>query len=58
VRINGASTVPLSRCAVTGVHGLSNSDTDAAGKRLDTTQFSTLFVDVDCPSHLATSRDA
>jgi hypothetical protein len=51
VRINGSTTVPLSRCTVTGVNGLSNSNVDVAGKPIDTTQFSTVFVDVDCPSH-------
>lgn len=51
VQINGNVTVPLSRCTVTGLHGLSNSNVDSTGRPIDATQFTTVFVDVDCPSH-------
>jgi hypothetical protein len=48
VQINGIADVPLSECTVTGVHGLSN--TDAAGNRIDPTEFTTVYVDISCPS--------
>jgi hypothetical protein len=51
VQLNGFVTTPLSRCTVTGVHGLSNSNVDASGRKIDPTQSTTVFVDVDCPSH-------
>jgi hypothetical protein len=43
VQLNGSATAPLSQCAVTGVHG------DSPG-RIDSTQFSTVYVDISCPS--------
>jgi hypothetical protein len=51
VQLNGTANVPLSRCTVTGVHGLSNSNVNSQGQRIDPTQATTVFVDVDCPSH-------
>jgi len=47
VQLNGTATGPLAQCTVTGVHGLSN--TDAAGNRVDPTQFTTVYVDISCP---------
>ena len=49
VQLNGTAAVPLSQCAVTGVHGL--SDSDAAGKRVNPAQFTTAYVDISCPSN-------
>jgi hypothetical protein len=48
VQINGSVTEPLSQCKVTGVHGL--TATDSTGRRVNPTQFDTAYVDVDCPS--------
>lgn len=42
VQLNGSATAPLSQCAVTGVHG------DSPG-RIDSTQFTTVYVDISCP---------
>ena len=42
VQLNGSATAPLSQCAVTGVHG------DSPG-RIDSTQFTTVYVDLSCP---------
>jgi hypothetical protein len=42
VQLNGSATAPLSQCAVTGVHGDSP-------RRTDSTQFTTVYVDVSCP---------
>ena len=35
-------------CAVTGISGLNSSNIDAAGHRIDPTQFDRLYVDVYC----------
>jgi len=43
VQLNGSASAPLSQCTVTGVHGDSPS-------RTDSTQFSTVYVDVSCSS--------
>jgi len=48
VQLNGRADGPLSKCTVTGVHGLPN--TDAAG-RINSTQFTTVYVDISCPSN-------
>lgn len=48
VHVNGPQDVPLSQCKVTDVHGLSNSNVDAAGHRIDPTTFMTIYVDVSC----------
>jgi len=42
VQINGSVTSSLSECLVTGVHGV-------PATRTDSTQFSTVYVDVSCP---------
>ena len=42
VQLNGSLTGSLSQCTVTGVHGLSNTDTDG--------QSGTVYVDITCPS--------
>jgi hypothetical protein len=47
VQINGTVSGPLAQCNVTGVHGL--YDTDATGRRIDPTVFSTAYVDIACP---------
>jgi hypothetical protein len=44
VQLNGSATAPLSQCIVTGVHG------EPAG-RIDPTQFTTVYVDVNCPNN-------
>ena len=50
VRINGqTNNVSLSRCTVTDVHGLSNSNVDGSGQIIDRNQSVTVFVDVSCP---------
>ena len=51
VQINGTTNgMRLSACNVIGVHGLSNSNTDPAGNRIDKTEFTTVYVDISCPS--------
>jgi hypothetical protein len=50
VRINGqTSNVPLSRCTVTDITGLRNSNVDASGQIIDRNQAVTVFVTVSCP---------
>jgi hypothetical protein len=44
VQLNGSATAPLSQCIVTGVHG------EPVG-RIDPTQFTTVYVDVNCPNN-------
>jgi hypothetical protein len=46
VQLNGTPDDPLSDCTVTGIHGLSNSDS-AAGRAPAT--FTTAYVDISCP---------
>lgn len=48
IQLNGPLSGPLSKCTVTGVHGMSN--TDAAGHQIVPNQFNTAYVDVDCPA--------
>jgi hypothetical protein len=48
VRINGTVTGPLSKCTVQDVHGLSNSNVDSSGRRIDPTKFDTVYVDISC----------
>ena len=50
VQVNGIAGVPLARCTVTGVHGLSDSNVDTLGHLVDPTQFTTVYVDISCPS--------
>lgn len=46
LNLNGTRDVPLSQCIVTGVHGIPNS-APIGGQ--PTTQFTTVYVDVNCP---------
>jgi hypothetical protein len=46
LNLNGTRDVPLSECTVTGVSGLP-STAPLTGQ--PTTQFTTVYVDVDCP---------
>jgi len=49
VQINGAVPMSLSRCTVTDVHGLNNSNVNSAGRRINSSQLDTVYVDVSCP---------
>lgn len=42
IQLNGSATAALSQCTVTGVHG------DVS--RNDPTQFTTVYVDISCPT--------
>jgi hypothetical protein len=48
VVLNGAAVYPLSGCKVTGVEGLNSSNIDSSGRRIDPTQFDTVYVDISC----------
>ncbi len=48
VQINANTTAPLSQCSVTDVHGLSGSNIDHTGSKIDAAQFHTVYVDVFC----------
>ena len=48
VRVNSSTSVGLSECTVTGVHGLSDSNVDEYGHRIDPSQHSTVYVSVTC----------
>ncbi len=48
VQINGTPTGSLSACTVTGIHGLTN--TDSTGQPVQSGSFTTVYVDIDCPS--------
>lgn len=48
VQINGATAFPLSSCKIIQVEGLNNSNIDSTGKRIDSTKFDTVYVDVSC----------
>ena len=50
VQVNANTTAPLSLsgCAVTDVHGLTDSNVDHAGHLIDPAQFTTAFVSVFC----------
>ncbi|MBV9088889.1 MAG: hypothetical protein JO044_03110 [Mycobacteriaceae bacterium] len=48
LNLNGTRDVPLSECTVTGVHGLPNSA--GVDGSAGAAQFTTVYVDVDCPS--------
>jgi hypothetical protein len=50
VRLNGTVSGSLSKCTVTGLHGLNNSNVDDSGSIIDSSQRTTVFVDVSCPS--------
>ena len=46
--VNGAAVYPLSGCEVTDIEGLNSSNIDSAGRRIDPTQFDTVYVDISC----------
>ncbi|MBV8928480.1 MAG: hypothetical protein JO152_05080 [Mycobacteriaceae bacterium] len=46
LNLDGIRDVPLSECTVTGVHGIPNT---APVTGQPTTQFTTVYVDVNCP---------
>ncbi|MCV7064894.1 hypothetical protein H7H51_02805 [Mycolicibacterium farcinogenes] len=48
VLINSNANTGLSNCRVTGVHGLSDSNIHADGRRIDPTQHTTVYVNVAC----------
>jgi hypothetical protein len=48
VVLNGAAVYPLSGCKVTGIEGLNSSNIDASGRRIDPTEFDTVYVDISC----------
>lgn len=48
VQLNANTTAPLSQCSVTDVHGLSGSNFDHSGQRIDSGQFDTVYVNVSC----------
>lgn len=48
VQINSNSATALSLCTVTGVHGLSDSNIDETGHRIDPSQHTTVYVNVKC----------
>ena len=48
VVLNGAAVYPLSGCKVTGIEGLNSSNIDSSGRRIDPTQFDTVYVDISC----------
>ena len=48
VILNGASVFPLSSCKVLGIEGLNSSNVDSSGRRIDPTQFDTVYVDISC----------
>src|ERR1700752_5426892 len=50
VVINGIQEGPLSDCRVTAIHGLRDSNVSAAGRIIDPSQFTTVYVDISCPS--------
>ena len=48
VMLNGSTSGgPLSACSVTGIHPAGSNPADASGRA---TQFSTVYVDISCPS--------
>jgi hypothetical protein len=48
VQLNANTTAALSQCAVTDIHGLSDSNIDHTGHKIDPAQFTTVFVNVFC----------
>ncbi len=48
VVLNGAAVYPLSSCKVTGIEGLNSSNVDSSGRRIDPTEFDTVYVDISC----------
>ncbi|MEZ0051273.1 hypothetical protein ABIA30_002271 [Mycobacterium sp. MAA66] len=48
VQINTNTVSPLSQCSVTDVHGLSDSNIDHTGHKIDPSQFTTVYVNAFC----------
>jgi hypothetical protein len=48
VQINSNANTGLSNCRVTGVHGLSDSNIDSSGYRIDPSLHTTVYVNVSC----------
>ncbi|OKH85105.1 hypothetical protein EB75_00635 [Mycobacterium sp. ST-F2] len=48
VQLNKNNTAPLSQCSVTDVHGLSGTNFDSKGHRINSGQFDTVHVNVSC----------
>lgn len=48
VQVNGRANGSLGGCTTTGVSGLRDSNTDDSGRRLDTSSFTTVYVDIAC----------
>ena len=48
VQVNTSTSGPLSSCSVTDVHGLSGSNIDSRGQRINSGQFDTVYVNVQC----------
>ena len=48
VQVNTSTSGPLSSCSVTDVHGLSGSNVDGRGQRINSGQFDTVYVNVQC----------
>jgi hypothetical protein len=49
VMVNGNRSAPLSECGVTAIHNPARSEWTPASGRV--TQFTTVFVDISCPSN-------
>ncbi len=48
VQVNTSTSGPLSACSVTDVHGLSGTNVDNRGQRINSGQFDTVYVNVQC----------
>lgn len=48
VQVNTSTSGPLSACSVTDVHGLTGSNIDSRGQRINSGQFDTVYVNVQC----------
>ena len=48
VQVNTSTSGPLSACSVTDVHGLTGSNIDGRGQRINSGQFDTVYVNVQC----------
>jgi hypothetical protein len=49
VQFNGTATAPLSRCTVTGIHGLLGTQMSMDVAMMTPRQFDTVYVDLSCP---------
>ena len=52
VQLNGRANGPLTRCVVTGIHGLTGTTAsmDVLMSMTNPAEFGTAYVDIDCPS--------